>query len=46
MLDRISAVQMAHSRSKTAAMQELLDKDTDSRTEQLSTMAETCTDEI
>ena len=46
MLDRISEVQMAHNRSKTAAMHELLDKGIDDRTDQASTIAETCTEEL
>eukprot|EP00892_Ulva_mutabilis_P000640 jgi/Ulvmu1/10577/UM065_0031.1 len=46
MLDRISAVQLAHNRSKTAAMHELLETGAESRTDQASTAADTCTENL
>ena len=46
MLDRISEVQMAHSRTKTQAMHELLDKTGALKTDQASTIADTCTDDL
>jgi hypothetical protein len=46
MLDRISEVQMAHNRTKTAAMHELLDKTGALRTDQASTLTDACTDDL